>query len=102
VRCGLLASYSQGDRTLTFVSFFLASLIATIFIKRLSLEKGDEKALKARGKAWATEKKNKKRRGGANEDVEKGSPPEVDEDPASSGQETMVETEEIAKPKAGP
>lgn len=67
-------AYVRGFRTLFLVFVGLIGLnciVAIFFIKRISLTRDDEEALKKKGAAWIKARSEKKH-GGAGKDVEKG------------------------------
>lgn len=73
----IVKAWVRGFRTLMHVLTGLIganALISLVFLKRHSLSRADEEALKARGKDWVRNRKEKKRRGmaGAGIDAEKG------------------------------
>lgn len=62
----IVKAWVRGFRTLMHVLTGLIganAVVALLFVKRHSLSRADEEALKARGKDWARTRKEKKRKG---------------------------------------
>ncbi|GAA5826068.1 hypothetical protein JCM3770_005229 [Rhodotorula araucariae] len=71
----IISAYVQGFHTLFHVLCGLiggAFLIALLLVKRHSLSRDDEAALKQRGKEWVQRQKDKKRKGDVTDKAEKG------------------------------
>ncbi|KAM0750320.1 MFS general substrate transporter [Meredithblackwellia eburnea MCA 4105] len=93
----VIAAYVKGFRIVFYMFTGMLAwnfLVALLFIKRISLKRDDEQALKAKGKAWMEHRKNKGKEHG-DADVEKGA---LSSSPASE-HETVVDREEESTKK---